>query len=143
MTTTPTVKPTQKALKAYYAALKSYAGHGVENELAVRSAFQNLLDETGRRFGWTLLPEQPETIADKRIQPGGTRGWFLCPLADFGGSISITLCRYQNPFRLENLLICTRAHEVDRMTDRRGKEYSHRFAQISHSRRIGTPLEKV
>jgi NAD+ synthase (glutamine-hydrolysing) len=26
----------------------------VDNESALRSAFQNLLDETGRRFGWTL-----------------------------------------------------------------------------------------
>jgi len=46
MASTPTVKPTPKAVKTYYAALKTYAEQGVENELAVRSAFQNLLDET-------------------------------------------------------------------------------------------------
>jgi len=53
----PQVKPTQKSVKDYYAALAAYAEQGVAHESALRSAFQNLLTETGRRFGWTLIPE--------------------------------------------------------------------------------------
>ena len=56
------VKPSQKAVKAYYEALAKYAQQHVEHETALRSAFQNLLDQTGRRFGWTLIPELSENI---------------------------------------------------------------------------------
>ena len=52
-----TVKPTQKPVKSYYEALAKYADQKVDHEGAVRSAFQNLLDDVGRRFGWTLVPE--------------------------------------------------------------------------------------
>ena len=72
MPTTPTVKPSQKAVKSYYDALARYAEQNVDNELALRSAFQNLLDHTGRRFGWTLIPELSDTAAGHRIQPDGT-----------------------------------------------------------------------
>ncbi len=45
-----------------------YAQQGVEHEGAVRSAFQNLLAETGRRVGWTLIPER--SIGS--VRPDGT-----------------------------------------------------------------------
>ena len=66
------VKPTQKAVNAYYEALAQYAEHRVEHETGLRSAFQNLLDESGRRFGWTLIPELSDTSGAHRIQPDGT-----------------------------------------------------------------------
>ena len=66
------VKPTQKAVKTYYAALKTYADQGVDNESALRSAFQNLLDETGRRFGWTLIPKLAFPVNGRTVQPDGT-----------------------------------------------------------------------
>jgi len=66
------LKPTQKAVKTYYEALAQYAEHNVEHETGLRSAFQNLLDETGRRFGWTLIPELSDTRGGHRIQPDGT-----------------------------------------------------------------------
>ncbi len=72
MPNTPSVKPTQKAVKEYYAALKRYADQDVDHESAVRSAFQNLLDQTGRRFGWTLIPELSEQADGHRVQPDGT-----------------------------------------------------------------------
>jgi len=72
MPTTHVVKPTQKAVKHYYEALAAFAKQDVDHELAVRSAFQSLLDETGRRFGWTLIPELSDTVAGHRIQPDGT-----------------------------------------------------------------------
>ena len=72
MPSTHAVKPAQKAVKRYYEALAAYAKQDVDHELAVRSAFQNLLEETGRRFGWTLIPELSDTAAGHRIQPDGT-----------------------------------------------------------------------
>ncbi|MHC4404861.1 MAG: hypothetical protein ACYTG0_34870 [Planctomycetota bacterium] len=66
------VKPSQKAVKTYYEALAKYAEQNVEHETALRSAFQNLLDETGRRFGWTLIPELSYKTDGHRVQPDGT-----------------------------------------------------------------------
>lgn len=63
MPTTANIKPTQKPIKDYYAALRAYAEQGVTHESALRSAFQNLLAETGRRFRWTLIPELSEPPA--------------------------------------------------------------------------------
>ena len=75
MPATP-IKPSHKAIKAYYEALKSYARQDVGHESALRSAFQNLLDETGRRMGWTLIPELSETAEGKpegkTVRPDGT-----------------------------------------------------------------------
>ena len=72
MPTPITVKPTQKVVKTYYAALKTYADQGVDNESALRSAFQNLLDQTGKRFGWTLIPEFALVVNGRTVQPDGT-----------------------------------------------------------------------
>ena len=72
MPATPSVKPSQKAVKSYYEALKRYGDEHVEHESALRSAFQNLLDQTGRRFGWMLIPELSERTAGHRVQPDGT-----------------------------------------------------------------------
>ena len=57
-----------KDIRDYYAALDAYAEQGVTHEGAVRSAFQNLLTETGRRAGWTLIPE----LSLGSIRPDGT-----------------------------------------------------------------------
>ena len=66
------VKPTHKAVKSYYAALASYADQSVEHEGALRSAFQNLLSETGRNVGWTLIPELSLDANGHQIRPDGT-----------------------------------------------------------------------
>ena len=57
-----------KDIRDYYAALDAYAEQGVTHEGALRSAFQNLLAETGRRAGWTLIPE----FSLGSIRPDGT-----------------------------------------------------------------------
>ena len=67
-----TVKPTHKAVKNYYAALGAYADQSVGHEGALRSAFQNLLAETGRKVGWTLIPELPLDAGGRQIIPDGT-----------------------------------------------------------------------
>ena len=76
MATSGAIKPNHKAIKSYYEALKTYVRQDVGHESALRSAFQNLLDETGRRMGWTLIPELPETAhrqsEGKTVRPDGT-----------------------------------------------------------------------
>ena len=52
-----TLKPTHKAVTAYYASLAKFARLGVKHETAVRSAFQELLEHCARQFDWKLVPE--------------------------------------------------------------------------------------
>ncbi len=72
MATASKVKPTHKAVKSYYAALATYADQSVEHEGALRSAFQNLLAETGPKVRWTLIPELSLDAAGHQIRPDGT-----------------------------------------------------------------------
>ncbi len=48
-----------KTIKTYYEALGQFKALDVSHETAVRDAFQDLLKECGRQFGWTLVPEWP------------------------------------------------------------------------------------
>ncbi|MDD5139930.1 MAG: N-6 DNA methylase [Verrucomicrobiales bacterium] len=52
-----TLKPTHKAVTAYYDSLAQFAKLGVKHETAVRSAFQELLEHCARQFDWKLVPE--------------------------------------------------------------------------------------
>ncbi len=61
---TPVLK---KAIDRYYKELDEYKGKA-DYELAVRSAFQNLLAEAARLVKWTLIPE--ETL-ESGIRPDG------------------------------------------------------------------------
>jgi predicted helicase len=70
--TTPAIKPAHKAIKTYYEALAAYQRQDVEHETALRSAFQNLLEQCGRQHGWTLIPELSDKAAGKDIRPDGT-----------------------------------------------------------------------
>ena len=72
MSKPPTVKRTHKAVKQYYAALQTFAAQGVKHEMAVRSAFQHLLEETGRRFGWTLIAELSVEGRKGTVRPDAT-----------------------------------------------------------------------
>ncbi len=53
------LKPSHAPVKAYYEALGQFGQLHFDHEMAVRSAFQNLLDKCGRQFHWTLIPEFP------------------------------------------------------------------------------------
>jgi hypothetical protein len=48
-----------KTVKSYYEALGRFKALGVSHETAVRDAFQDLLKECGRQYGWTLVAEWP------------------------------------------------------------------------------------
>jgi len=69
-TSTPAVLNTsvlKKAIERYYKELDEYKGKA-DYELALRSAFQNMLGEAARYVKWTLIPEQ--TI-EGNIRPDG------------------------------------------------------------------------
>ena len=51
------LKPTHKAVLAYYESLAKFAELGVKHESAVRLAFHELLDHCGRQFDWKLVAE--------------------------------------------------------------------------------------
>jgi predicted helicase len=51
------LKPQQKAVRSYYGALAQFKALEVSHETAVRDAFQDLLKDCGKQFGWTLVPE--------------------------------------------------------------------------------------
>jgi hypothetical protein len=72
MTTALSIKPTHKAIQAYYESLRAYDGQGVSHESAVRSAFQNLLAETAKGQRWTLVPELTMKVKGRVIRPDGT-----------------------------------------------------------------------
>jgi hypothetical protein len=55
-----TISPKQSALTAYYEARQALSAQHATHELAVRTAFQNLLDGTRPR-DWTLVMEQKVT----------------------------------------------------------------------------------
>ena len=63
--TTLNLKPTHKAITAYYTALDRYQQHGVTHETAVRAAFQALLEACTRQLDWTLICEQTLRLPDK------------------------------------------------------------------------------
>ncbi|MGD1085480.1 MAG: type ISP restriction/modification enzyme, partial [Verrucomicrobiota bacterium] len=52
-----TLKPTHKAVSAYYESLAQFASLGVKHETAVRSAFHEILEYCARQFDWKLVPE--------------------------------------------------------------------------------------
>jgi predicted helicase len=66
------IKPTHKAIVAYYEKLQGYGAHDVTHEMALRSAFQQLLEETGKPHKWTLIPEQTVKVGGKSVRPDGT-----------------------------------------------------------------------
>ena len=59
------IKPTHKAITAYYAALDRYRQHGISHETAVRAAFQALLEVGARQLNWTLVCEYTLRIPER------------------------------------------------------------------------------
>ena len=59
------LKPTHKAITAYYAALERYQKLGVSHETAVRAAFQALLEACARQRHWTLVCEYTLRVQER------------------------------------------------------------------------------
>ena len=56
------LKSTHKPVKEYYESLDQFERLGVTHEMAVRSAFQSLLESCGKQFNWKLVPEHSITL---------------------------------------------------------------------------------
>ncbi len=70
---TLTLRPSHKAVVAYYESLAAFKALGTEHELAVKTAFATLLEVAAKPFGWKLVPEHSlRAKGGKRIQPDGT-----------------------------------------------------------------------
>ena len=68
-----TLRPSHKAVAAYYESLAAFAKLGATHELAVKTAFATLLETAAKPFGWKLVPEHSmRAKGGKRIQPDGT-----------------------------------------------------------------------
>jgi hypothetical protein len=66
------VKPTDRAIKAYYEQLAAAEGQDALHEGNVRQAFQNLLSETAKAKNLTLVAEQAERVGgERRIEYDG------------------------------------------------------------------------
>ncbi|HJS98413.1 MAG TPA: hypothetical protein VJ756_04920 [Terriglobales bacterium] len=51
------LKPSHKPVKDYYATLGQFGQLNIDYEMAVRSAFGQLLEKCARQFEWTLVLE--------------------------------------------------------------------------------------
>ena len=68
-----TLKPSHRAVAAYYESLAAFRTLGQEHEQAVRSAFATLLETAAKPFGWKLVPEHSmRGKGGRRIAPDGT-----------------------------------------------------------------------
>jgi hypothetical protein len=65
------LKPTHKAIRTYYDALKSFSDQRVEHEGALETAFSRLLGDVARSHGWTLIPKLPLKVNHHNIAPDG------------------------------------------------------------------------
>lgn len=72
MTVPGAIKPTHKAVKAYYDALAAYGGQEVTHEGATETAFQRLLEAAAKTYGWALVPKLGFKHRGKHVAPDGT-----------------------------------------------------------------------
>ena len=66
------IKPTHKAIRAYYEELKGYEKQDVSHEGATSTAFQNLLTQLAKTRKWTMVPKLGMKVVGKNIIPDGT-----------------------------------------------------------------------
>ncbi|HYD16645.1 MAG TPA: type ISP restriction/modification enzyme [Candidatus Nanoarchaeia archaeon] len=62
-----TVKPGDKLVKGYYEVLGQLGQLHIDHEMAVRSAFQNVLTGYSKKLRWTVVPEFPIKTPKGRI----------------------------------------------------------------------------
>ncbi len=72
-----TISPNHKAIQRYYAELADYRSQNVMHELALKTAFQALLQALAPTAKWMLIPEQ--TLANGKRPDGTLRDAFNLP----------------------------------------------------------------
>ena len=68
------IKPSHRAIERYYQALRRLSGEHVTHELGLRSAFQNLLEDTAKLHGWSFIAELTVARASLPVASHGLGG---------------------------------------------------------------------
>ena len=63
------LRPTHKPVQEYYAKRREHETQNVLHELAVKVAFQSLLDAAARKRGWSVIPEETVRRRGKTVRP--------------------------------------------------------------------------
>jgi hypothetical protein len=71
MASSSLIKPTHKAIRAYYETLRALGEFRVRHEGALETAFSRLLADTARPHSWTLIPKQKLKVGKHPIYPEG------------------------------------------------------------------------
>jgi hypothetical protein len=71
------IQPKDRAIIAYYDTLATYHHLGTSHEMAVRTAFQSLLETTAHTVGWFLIMEYP--LPNRKRIDGGLLDEFRIP----------------------------------------------------------------
>jgi len=66
------LSPSHPLIRAYHRSLAELRGQGVEHESALRQPFQNLLTDTARLHGWSLVAELGAKAGGRTIRPDAT-----------------------------------------------------------------------
>jgi predicted helicase len=67
----PGITPGHPLLKEYARSLAEIQAQGYSHELALRPAFQNLLTDAARLYGWTFISEPTVRVGNRTIRPDG------------------------------------------------------------------------
>jgi hypothetical protein len=67
----PGITPGHPLLKEYARSLAEIQAQGYSHELALRPAFQNLLADSARLYGWTFISEPSVRVGKHTIRPDG------------------------------------------------------------------------
>ena len=65
------ITPGHPLLKEYARSLAEIQAQGYSHELALRPAFQNLLADSARLYGWTFISEPTVKVGNHTIRPDG------------------------------------------------------------------------
>jgi hypothetical protein len=101
------IKPAYKAIKTYYQTLQTYRDERVEHEGATETAFQQLIADTARSHGLTLLPKLKLQVKGKNIAIGAG---LLTPLGDRRGSPDPVATSRKSPRATRFRTPCSKTH---------------------------------
>lgn len=65
------ISPAHRVIREYRRAMEELRAQGVEHELGLRPAFQNLLHDSARLHGWSFIAEQEARAGGHRVRPDG------------------------------------------------------------------------
>lgn len=66
------ISPSHPAIREYHRVLSEFRSQNVEHESALRHAFQNLLADTARLHGWSLIAELSAKAGGHTVRPDAT-----------------------------------------------------------------------